>query len=156
VWWVSVEIVSEWLNRKKSGTGHVTLFCCRALARCSAPCGPISFPSRYSVVSVCENSEWMIELRRRLALVMLLCFVGEHWLYVLLLVDQFHCPRGSVWWLSVEIVSEWLNKKKCGAGHVTLFCCKALARCSAPWSPIWLLRRFSVVSVCENSDWMIE
>jgi hypothetical protein len=25
------------LNKKKSGTGHVTLFCCRALARCSAP-----------------------------------------------------------------------------------------------------------------------
>ena len=35
------KIVSEWLNKKKSYADCVTLFCCRALARCSAPCGPI-------------------------------------------------------------------------------------------------------------------
>ncbi len=52
-----MKIVSEWLNEKKTDTGHLTLFFCRALARCSAPCGPISLRERFSVVSVCENSE---------------------------------------------------------------------------------------------------
>jgi hypothetical protein len=31
---------------------NVTLFCFRALARCCAPCGPMSLESRPSVVSV--------------------------------------------------------------------------------------------------------
>jgi hypothetical protein len=67
-----------------------------------------------------------------------------------------HWNRGSLWWVSVEIVSEWWNKKKSGAGHVTLFCCRALTRCCAPWSQIWFPARWSVMSVCENSEWMIE
>jgi hypothetical protein len=37
----------------------ITLFSCRAFARCSAPCGPIIFLERFSVVSVYvkENNE---------------------------------------------------------------------------------------------------
>ncbi len=31
-----------------------------------------------------------------------------------------------------EIVDEDLNKKKTDASRVTLFCCRAFARCSAP------------------------
>jgi hypothetical protein len=102
---------------------------------------------RSSVVSACENSVngW---IRRRAVLVMILCFVPEHWLDFLRLVDRFDWIQGSVWWVSVKIVREWLNKKKSDAGHVTLFCSRALAKCSAPWSPIPLLLRRSVVSVC--------
>ncbi len=32
---------NEWIHRRKSDVSRVTLFCCRALARCCAPCSPI-------------------------------------------------------------------------------------------------------------------
>jgi hypothetical protein len=35
------KIVSEWLKKKKNDVNCVTLFCCRALARCCAPSLPI-------------------------------------------------------------------------------------------------------------------
>jgi len=37
------KIVSEWMNKKKIDVDCVTLFCCRAFARCSAPSAPIPF-----------------------------------------------------------------------------------------------------------------
>jgi hypothetical protein len=40
------KIVHEELNKKKIGASLVTLFCCRAFARYSAPLAPISFLSR--------------------------------------------------------------------------------------------------------------
>jgi hypothetical protein len=102
--------------------------------------------------------KWWVNdwIRPRAVLVILLCFPAEHWIDVVLLVDQFDSTGGTVWWVSVEIVSECLNKKKSGASHVTLFCCRACARYCAPWSPISFPVRISVVSVCGNSEWMIE
>jgi hypothetical protein len=46
-------IVHEELNEKNTGASRVTLFCCRAFARCSTPLAPILFSARSSVVSVC-------------------------------------------------------------------------------------------------------
>jgi len=83
---------------------------------------------------------------------MLLCFVAEHAPDIVLLDHQFDLPKGPVWWGSVEIVSEWLNKKKSGADHVTLFFSTALIRYCAPWSPILLLARYSVVTVYGHSE----
>jgi hypothetical protein len=32
--------------------------------------------------------------------------------------------------------NEWVNRRKIDVSRVTLFCCRALARYCAPWSPI--------------------
>ena len=47
------ETVSERQDGKFEVRDDVTWFPCRALARCSVPCGPISVEERFSVVSVC-------------------------------------------------------------------------------------------------------
>jgi hypothetical protein len=119
----------------------VTLFCLRALARCWAPSSPIWLEARSSVLSVCvKQKEW--EIRRKVW--MLHCFVGEHWQYVVLLVDRSDCQAAAVWWVSMK-QREWKMKQK--GRDVTLFCLRALSRCCAPSSPIWFQPRFSVVSV---------
>jgi hypothetical protein len=46
-----VSVYYDWI-RRKDGVGHLTLFCCRELARHRAPSSPIVFDSRSSVVSV--------------------------------------------------------------------------------------------------------
>jgi hypothetical protein len=42
-------------DEKETVESAVTLFCFRALVRCSVPCRPILLPQRLSVVSVCEK-----------------------------------------------------------------------------------------------------
>jgi len=63
----------------------VTLFCCRAVARCCAPCGPMSLQLRFSVVSAYGTQE---NERFDGTVEMLPCFVEEHWQDVVLLVDR--------------------------------------------------------------------
>jgi hypothetical protein len=46
--------------------------------------------------------------------------------------------------------NEWINRRKRDVSRVTLFCCRALARYRAPCTPIPLLARSSVMSVCEE------
>jgi hypothetical protein len=44
----------------------ITLFCCKALARCCAPCGPIWLPVSLSVVSLyVKQKEWEIGWKGR-------------------------------------------------------------------------------------------
>jgi hypothetical protein len=55
------KIVSEYLNVKSSDENRVTLFSRSAFARYCAPSKAIRLDARWSVVSVCENSEWIVE-----------------------------------------------------------------------------------------------
>jgi hypothetical protein len=69
-----------------------------------------------------------------------------------LIVSKLKCCK-CLW----KVNDQWLDGKQNDSNDVTLFCWSAFARCSAPWSPIWLLLRSSVVSVCEKrtiNDWM--
>ncbi len=51
-------------------------------------------------------------------------------------IKKYTGQKFSRVWLCVSILDilmdRLLNKKKSVAGHATLFCCRALARCSAP------------------------
>ncbi len=51
---------------------------------------------------------------------------------------------GPMWWVSMWGI-EWVIEEE--NENVTLFCCKALPRCCALWSPILLPLRFNVASV---------
>ena len=52
----------------------------------------------------------------------------------------------------IDCVKSWCWEIKCGIvrEYVTLFCCRVSARCSAPWSSIWLTARPNVRSVCDT------
>jgi hypothetical protein len=71
-------------------------------------------------------------------------FVLEQWQNFELLVDRYHWSQGSVRW-----VSTWKKEWEIGwtGTDVTLFFCRAVARCWAPCGPISLFSRSSVVSV---------
>jgi hypothetical protein len=65
-------------------------------------------------------------------------------------------------WLrsTFSVVIVYVEQKEWEIGwkgrDVTLFCCRAAARCCAPSSTIWLWSRFSVVSVCvKQKEWEI-
>jgi hypothetical protein len=77
-------------------------------------------------------------------MMMLLYFVAEHWRDAVLLDHQFYLHWCQVWWVSMWN-NEWM--KGCEDDDDTLFCCRALAICCAPCSPIALEPMFSVVSV---------
>ena len=69
----------------------VTWFVFKALARCSAPCGPIWLPTSSSVVSVWNK----VSMFWREGLLLLRLFL-EHWQYVLFLEVRIDCLRGLV------------------------------------------------------------
>ncbi len=70
VWLVSMWKQKQWQILWKGR--NVTLFRCRALTRCCAPCGPIWLEETYSVVSVyAKKTEW--EIRRKSTDVTLFC-----------------------------------------------------------------------------------
>jgi len=60
-----------------------------------------------------------------------------------LIVTEVKCSQ-CLW----KIVHEELNKEQTGSSRVTLFCCRAFARCSNPWAPILFHPSSSVVNVC--------
>jgi hypothetical protein len=95
-------------------------------------------------VSVCNN-EWVVEWKNWEEIV--LCFLVEYRQTLVLLVEQFHCLQGPVWSVSVWS-NQWVIGWEGSGKDVTSFCRRALARCCAPWSPILLPPRSSVVSVC--------
>ncbi len=66
---------NEWINRRKSDVSRVTLFCCRAFARCCAPWCLISFQPRLSVVSVWKKreNEWKNRRKSDVSCVTLFC-----------------------------------------------------------------------------------
>jgi hypothetical protein len=74
----------------------------------------------------------------------LLYFAVEHWRDVVLLFLRYCWNGCQVWWVSMWNI-KWL--KGCGENCVTLFCCRAFARCCAPRSPILLELMSNVASV---------
>lgn len=90
------------------------------------------------------NSESLVEWEERKKKGILLYFVLKHWKDILLLLDQSNWKQDKVWRVSVWN-RQWMTVKE--YKDVTLFCFRALARCCAPWSPIGLLLRWSIVSV---------
>jgi hypothetical protein len=127
------------------------LFCCRAVARCCAPCGPIWLRPRVSVVSFyVKRKKWEIRWKGRD--VTLFCFRA---------VARCCAPRRPIWLSErCSVVSVYVKQKeweiRWKGRDVTLFCWRAVAICCAPSSPIWLLPRFSVVSVyVKQKEWDI-
>ncbi len=175
----------------KEENENITLFCCKASARCCNPSSPIWLSSRSSVVSVCVKY-WVSNLRRKWEchfilfqsiskmlcslntdfiwtevqcgeclceivieqykerMWMLLYSVSKHQQDIVLLEHRFDYHRGPVWWASVWSTG-WVIKEE--NENITLFCCKASARCCNPSSPIWFSSRSSVVSVCVK-NWL--
>ena len=77
----------------------------------------------------------------------LLYSVSKHQQDVVLLEHRSDSYGGPVCWVSMWS-TKWIIERE--NMNVTLFCCKALARYCAPWTPIWLFWRFSVVILCAN------
>ncbi len=63
---------------------------------------------------------------------MLPCFVAMHSQDVRRLDHRFGSQRDLVLSVSVKMMSDQLYGKSSEVRNVTLFCCNALARCSAP------------------------
>jgi hypothetical protein len=88
---------TEWEIQRKAT--YVTLFCCRALARCCAPSSPIQLCERFSVVSTyVKQKAWEIRPEK---VAMLHCLFVKHGQGVVLLVDRSHCGQVSLWWVSM-------------------------------------------------------
>jgi hypothetical protein len=95
-------------------------------------------------------SVWNSECMTGHIVIVLLCFVVDHWQDTVLLGHQSDFPRVQVWWVSAwnkEWILVWERE------DVTTFCWRALARFCAPWSLIWLFRRSNSVSVCVKYKW---
>jgi hypothetical protein len=92
---------------------NVTLFCCRALARCLAPSLLISLSSRSSLLNVCQlDSQWDKEKMRK----MLPNCVVKQLQDVQLPCHQLYSSEDKVWWVSVWN-SEWVVKWEGGIEH---------------------------------------
>ncbi len=76
---------------------NVTLFRCRALRRCCAPCGPIWLEETSSVVSAYMEKKLNGRFKEKLR--MSHCFVVERWQGAARHHHRSNCVKGSVWWV---------------------------------------------------------
>jgi len=130
------------------GVVNVTVFCCKALARCCAPwlievasggsAGIDLLPKELNTRRWVRSDSFSQDISFQR-------FVGGCRSWTPILLER----RRSV--VSV-CVKQW-RKLRWKIENVTLFCCKASARCCTPWSPIPFRARSSMVSVC-MTQWM--
>ena len=141
--------VKKWIswNEEECKRKRVTVLFRNASLRCCAPTGPIWLLARFSVVSVCVKREYG-EVRRNARERGSRCYFVMHRPDVVLRSLRFDCIVDLVWWVSVWKSGYGQNEEECKRKWVTVLFRNALARCCAPSFPIWLLARFSVVSVC--------
>jgi hypothetical protein len=136
--------IGDWMINRKYRKG--TLLCCKALERCWTPWWPMQLYWSFNVVIVCIKSKGSVWMWSE-------CYVT---LFVWRAFARYSAPSGPIWLeLRKSVVSVWV--KYCVSGKIksesfTVFWRKALARCCTPWSEIVLTPRFSVVSVCTNSQ----
>ena len=126
-----------------------TLFICRALAMCDAPCQPIWLPDRLSLMSV-----WYVDCVK-------VCIAQACVYFIFFRALAMCCapcePISLCQRCSVVSVYSLMHIRRCILKRhaLTWFICNALAMWCAPCESMWLNWRLSVVSVwyhlCEKS-----